>query len=138
MVRVTHSGNRRCTAALFVIILFGLLASGQAQEANDLRLLEYRNPGLEVDLAVGLWAWPLPMDYDQDGDLDLVVSCPDKPSNGTYFFENKQREGDSPTRLAAGRRIGPGASQCSGELGGGSAARVAARQGVPGLSPAGI
>jgi predicted neuraminidase len=28
------------------------------------------------------------MDFDGDGDLDLVVCCPDKPSNGTYFFEN--------------------------------------------------
>ncbi|MCA9247713.1 MAG: LamG domain-containing protein, partial [Planctomycetales bacterium] len=50
--------------------------------------LSYNNPGLEVDLGVGLWAFPLPMDFDHDGDLDLVVSCPDKPSNGTYFFEN--------------------------------------------------
>ena len=30
----------------------------------------------------------MPMDYDRDGDLDLVVACPDKPSNGVYFFEN--------------------------------------------------
>jgi hypothetical protein len=28
------------------------------------------------------------MDWDGDGDLDLVVSCPDKPFNGIYFFEN--------------------------------------------------
>lgn len=28
------------------------------------------------------------MDWDNDGDLDLIVSCPDKPYNGTYFFEN--------------------------------------------------
>lgn len=50
--------------------------------------LTYNHPGLEVDLGVGLWAWPLPMDFDGDGDFDLVVNCPDKPSNGVYFFEN--------------------------------------------------
>jgi predicted neuraminidase len=55
--------------------------------------LAYNNPGLVVDLGVGLWAWPLPMDYDDDGDMDLLVSCPDKPSNGVYFFENPGQEG---------------------------------------------
>ena len=54
----------------------------------DLERLPYENPGLVVDLGVGLWAWPLPLDFDGDGDLDLVVNCPDKPSNGVYFFEN--------------------------------------------------
>ncbi len=54
----------------------------------DLERLKYNHPGLVVDLGVGLWAFPLPMDFDGDGDLDLVVSCPDKPYNGTYFFEN--------------------------------------------------
>jgi len=54
----------------------------------DLKRLPYENPGLVVDLGVGLWAWPLPLDFDGDGDLDLVVNCPDKPSNGVYFFEN--------------------------------------------------
>ncbi len=56
--------------------------------ANDFERLTYNHPGLEVDLGVGLWAWPLPLDYDNDGDLDLLVSCPDKPYNGTYYFEN--------------------------------------------------
>jgi hypothetical protein len=28
------------------------------------------------------------MDWDEDGDLDLVVSCPDVPFQGIYFFEN--------------------------------------------------
>jgi hypothetical protein len=55
---------------------------------GQLDRLMYNNPGLVVDLGVGLWAWPLPMDYDGDGDLDLVVSCSDVPYNGTYFFEN--------------------------------------------------
>jgi hypothetical protein len=56
--------------------------------AQPLERLKYNNPGLVVDLGVGLWAWPLPMDFDGDGDLDLVVNCPDKPYNGVYFFEN--------------------------------------------------
>jgi len=56
--------------------------------AGGLERLRYNNPGLEVDLGVGLQPWPLPMDYDGDGDYDLVVSCPDKPYNGMYVFEN--------------------------------------------------
>ena len=56
--------------------------------ARSLEPLPYNNPGLAVDLGVGLWAWPLPCDADGDGDFDLVVSCPDKPSNGIYVFEN--------------------------------------------------
>lgn len=58
------------------------------KNADDFSMLDYNNPGLSVDLGVGLWAWPLPMDFDDDGDMDLVVSCPDTPFNGTYFFEN--------------------------------------------------
>ncbi|MCH2572959.1 MAG: hypothetical protein MK103_16485, partial [Planctomycetes bacterium] len=57
--------------------------------AQDLERVAYNHPGLVVDLGVGLWSWPLPMDYDNDGDQDLLVSCPDKPYNGTYFFENQ-------------------------------------------------
>jgi hypothetical protein len=50
--------------------------------------LNYNQPGLVVDLGVGLWAWPVPCDADADGDYDLVVSCPDKPFNGVWLFEN--------------------------------------------------
>src|SRR5262245_60250219 len=55
---------------------------------HALEPLPYNNPGLVVDLGVGLWAWPVPGDADGDGDYDLIVSCPDKPSNGVWFFEN--------------------------------------------------
>jgi hypothetical protein len=68
-----------------------LLSACDATHAADAPAFEplpYNNPGLVVDLGVGLWAWPLPMDFDGDGDLDLVVNCPDQPSNGVYFFEN--------------------------------------------------
>ncbi len=59
-----------------------------AQQSTSLERLKYNNPGLIVDLGVGLWAWPVPCDADGDGDFDLIVSCPDKPYNGTYLFEN--------------------------------------------------
>ena len=63
-----------------------LLAAPSPLRALD--RLPYHHPGLAVDLGVGLWAWPVPCDADGDGDYDLIVSCPDKPSNGIYLFEN--------------------------------------------------
>lgn len=59
---------------------------------SALQPLRYNNPGLIVDLGVGLWAYPMPLDYDGDGDLDLLVACPDKPSNGVYLFENTSQD----------------------------------------------
>ena len=61
--------------------------AGQAR-SGGLERLKYNNPGLVVDLGVGLWAWPLPMDLDGDGNAELVVNCPDKPSNGVYVFSS--------------------------------------------------
>ena len=67
-----------------------VLAGGapSSAPAPELERLPYNNPGLKVDLGVGLWAWPVPCDADGDGDFDLIVSCPDKPSNGVWLFEN--------------------------------------------------
>ena len=73
-------------------ILLVLISGSLLAENWKLQPLRYNNADLIVDLGVGLWAWPLPMDYDGDGDLDLVVSCPDKPSNGLYFFENPTQD----------------------------------------------
>ncbi len=66
-------------------VLFALLCTSTT---HALERLPFNNPGLIVDLGVGLWAWPIPCDADGDGDYDLIVSCPDKPSNGVYLFEN--------------------------------------------------
>jgi hypothetical protein len=74
--------------------------------AAGLERTKYNHPGLVVDLGVGLWCWPLPMDYDGDGDLDLVVVCPDKPCNGTYFFENPG--GGKMPIFRPARRVGDG------------------------------
>ena len=76
--------------ALLAAVMLAAVAftARQAAGADDLKPLEYNNPGLVVDLGVGLWAWPIPCDADGDGDYDLIVSCPDKPSNGVWLFEN--------------------------------------------------
>ncbi len=95
--------HRIFSIACFVLLFFTSIATAE----HDLRRLKYNNPSLVVDLGVGLWAWPLPMDFDHDGDLDMVVSCPDKPSNGTYFFENTQGDVKMPV-FRPGRRISRG------------------------------
>lgn len=50
--------------------------------------IAYGKPGVRNRLAVGLWAHPAPLDFDGDGNMDLIVSCPDRPYNGTYLFRN--------------------------------------------------
>lgn len=80
-----------------------------AQEASAWKLdrLKYNNPGLVVDLGVGLWAWPMPMDYNNDGKTDLLVACSDKPSNGVYYFENAGTTGEKFPVFKPAVRLGP-------------------------------
>ncbi len=75
----------RCCVAAVLMVLIALCG---VQAADGLEKLPFNHPGLVVDLGVGLWAWPVPCDADGDGDFDLIVSCPDKPSNGVWLFEN--------------------------------------------------
>ncbi|MFH1744302.1 MAG: VCBS repeat-containing protein, partial [bacterium] len=75
---------------LFVLTLLPFVVCAgiaSAETAIGVRLV-HNNPGLVVDLGVGLWAVPLPMDWDNDGDNDLVVSSAGMPCRGVYFFEN--------------------------------------------------
>ena len=95
-----------------VLWAIGLLQCTSVEKSqNDttpsLERLVYQNPDITPDLGVGLWAWPLPMDFDGDGDYDLVVSCPDVPFNGLYFFENVSGNEKMPT-FAAPQKIGEG------------------------------
>lgn len=73
---------RRILSALLAL---SLCAATHAQDNNA--PLRY-NVEAETDLAVGLWAIPFPIDYDGDGLKDLVVSAPDTPYKGLYFFRN--------------------------------------------------
>jgi len=76
----------RLLTVLAVVVLSAI--SSWSIAADDLAPLHYHQEGLAVDLGVGLWAWPVPCDADGDGDFDLIVSCPDKPYNGVWLFEN--------------------------------------------------
>jgi hypothetical protein len=77
--------------------------------AAELQRVPFNNPGLVVDLGVGLWAWPVPLDLRGDGKRDLMVVCPDTPYNGTYYFENVGTDPKSPL-FKPGVRIGRGIS----------------------------
>ncbi|MEE9429817.1 MAG: VCBS repeat-containing protein [Melioribacteraceae bacterium] len=85
-------------------LLSSTLSFSQNSETPEFQKIKYNNIGLVVDLGVGLWAWPLPTDYDGDGDYDLLVSCPGKPYNGIYFFENTEGNVKMPV-FKPGKRI---------------------------------
>lgn len=87
-----------------------LIGMSQGEAAERLKRLRFNHPGLVVDLGVGLWAWPMPMDWDGDGDFDLLVTCPDKPYNGVYFFENPAGKGTRFPIFKPAKRLGPGAA----------------------------
>ena len=79
---------RRSSIVIFATYIALTLGVTPGLFAQELKRLSYNNPGLVVDLGVGLWAWPLPMDYNDDGLTDLLVVCTDTPYNGVYYFEN--------------------------------------------------
>ena len=104
--------------ACWTVSIAATLAAAQEREW-DLKPLSYNDSDAVVDLGVGLWAYPVPVDYDLDGDLDLLVSCPDKPSPGTYYFENPT--GDPSIKMPVFKpavRVGPGSHYMLGSKAG--------------------
>ncbi len=56
------------------------------EDFSQLTRIRYNNPGLTVDLGVGLWAVPFPVDYDEDGRNELLVGSGGRPYNGIFLF----------------------------------------------------
>lgn len=73
---------------------------------SDPDILRHNNPGLTVDLGVGLWGIPLPVDYDGDGVKDLLVSCPTAPTRDSISLKTSVRRAIpvSPPPSASARR----------------------------------
>lgn len=74
----------------FPLIVFSMMTLGYPALGADFAPIPHNQPGLVVDLGVGLWALPLPMDHDGDGDFDMVVSTHNKPTGGVFLFRNNQ------------------------------------------------
>ena len=85
---------KKCNLVILSIIILIVQKLNAQQSKPDFNLLKYNNPGLVVDLGVGLWAWPLPIDYNGDGKLDLLVACQGKPFNGLYLFEDRSNKSE--------------------------------------------
>ncbi|TWT51301.1 FG-GAP repeat protein [Rubripirellula amarantea] len=104
--------NHSIQLSLLLSLLSSLviaMATYADESAFKLQPMAYNHPGLEVDLGVGLWAYPIAVDYDNDGDTDLIVGCPDKPSQGTYYFENPTQDPQNKMPVfKPGVRIGDG------------------------------
>lgn len=69
-------------------VFAALPGDGGGRALPEAVALRHNDPKLTVDLGVGLWGIPLPVDYDRDGVIDLLVSCPDTPYKGLWFFRN--------------------------------------------------
>ncbi len=105
LLRTSFFGSR--AFALTAIVFQSFLSLELIAETNfKLQPLRYNNPGLVVDLGVGLWAWPMPIDFNADGLLDLVVACPDHPSNGVWYFENTGKPDPKQPIFKPGIRLG--------------------------------
>jgi len=100
-------------------------------DSRTLERLRHHNPGLIVDLGVGLWAWPMPIDWDNDGDLDVLVACPDKPYNGVYLFENPSDRNDKLPVFKPGRRLAPASPDMTISSVNGQARLMAGRHEIP-------
>lgn len=109
MIRTRKRGSGsilpRTSALAVALALCGGPINGTAQGLERIR---YNQPGLTVELGVGLCSLPMPVDYNNDGLIDLLVTAgQDVPDGYTYYFENTGKREDGIDVFKPGVRIGP-------------------------------
>jgi hypothetical protein len=62
--------------------------AAEVAKTAKLQPLKYNNPGLTVDLGVGLWATAVPVARGNSGVNDLFIICAGKPKGGVFRFDN--------------------------------------------------
>lgn len=99
-----------CLSLIPSLILWSCKSDAPVEASNQegLQRLRYNNPGLIVELGVGLCSLPMPVDYNKDGLVDLVVTAgQDVPDGHTYFFENTGEKENGIDIFKPPVRIGP-------------------------------
>ncbi|MDO4574296.1 MAG: VCBS repeat-containing protein [Planctomycetia bacterium] len=81
---------------MIVAVLFFSSVWLWGQEEPKLERMLYHHPGLVDDLSAGLWSWPVLQDVNGDGNVDILISCPDTPYRGLYYFESYGIDADHP------------------------------------------
>jgi hypothetical protein len=79
--------KKKYTRLLILLPLLLINCPGEAQTKDEIRVKQ-NNPNLITDLGTGLWGSPIPVDFNDDGLMDIIMSCPDTPYQGIYFFKN--------------------------------------------------
>ena len=84
--------------------VFAVVALAEPSENSGLgsfRRLMFNNPGLEVDLGLGIWPFAEVFDYDGDGKMDVFVRAGSVPFKDARVYINRSPE-KSPMVFAAG------------------------------------
>ena len=92
-----------CVAAVCVSVALSVAFAEPADrpELGSFRRLMFNNPGLEVDLGLGIWPHAEVFDYDGDGKMDVFVRAGCVPFKDARVYINRS-SGKSPTTFAAG------------------------------------
>ena len=79
---------RNAVACLFAGVAVSSPGAMPAEKMHGFVRMKFNNPGLVVDMGIGIWGRAEPYDYDGDGRRDIILRSFSKPSQWTLFYRN--------------------------------------------------